>query len=77
MVAWSPERIDDLARLVYANDSRLDQVEKLATAADEATKRLSTTGDRRAEDTRSLRMIVLTVIAGDIGLALLHLLGVG
>lgn len=57
---WNDDRLDDLKRLVDANDNRLDKVEDVAMRHDEQFVSIAKHGDRRESRSWAIRAALIT-----------------
>lgn len=73
MQRWTDDRIDDLNKLVSANDARIDRLDRLVDKHDEALVAIGRTGERRRDNNRALYLVGFTVFATSIANLILHL----
>lgn len=76
---WSDERLDDrldsLAKLVSALDTKVDDNTDLVRSHDRDLRELSQRGDRRRDTNRTVILMLATVLATELAQVILRLAG--
>lgn len=63
---WTDERLDDLAKVVYHNDGRLDEVAKQSDDTTSDVKRIVHAAERRSEHTWAVYLLLIGILATEI-----------